>query len=91
MPKNQEKTGFPMPTAKNRFHILVLHLKKHIIIEKNTLFRMYFYCTFTIFSSHIVFFNASTKDFTHIHLVTFSIKRSLVRMKFYFVYSLIRL
>ena len=42
MPKNREKIGFPMPTAKNRFHILVLHLKKHIIIEKTP-----FLCTFT--------------------------------------------
>ena len=37
------KIGFPMPTAKNRFQILVLHLKKHIIIEKTP----FFGCTFT--------------------------------------------
>ena len=36
--------GFPMPTAKTRFHILDLHLKKHIIIEKKNTF---FGCTFT--------------------------------------------
>ena len=48
MPKNREKkNGFLMPIAKNRFHILVLHLKKHIIEEKNTPFFMYFYWTFT--------------------------------------------
>ena len=35
-----------MPTAKNRFHILVLHLKKHIIEKKTHLF-IYFYWTFT--------------------------------------------
>ena len=39
-----------MPTAKNHFHNLVLHLKKHII-EKETFFDVatyfYFYCTFT--------------------------------------------
>ena len=44
-----------------------------------------------IFSSHIMFINVSTNDFTLIHLVTFSISRSRIRMKFYFVYSLIRL
>ena len=43
MPKNRGKIGFPMPTAKKRFQILVLHLKKHIIIEKYTLSG----CTFT--------------------------------------------
>ena len=44
-----------------------------------------------IFSSHTKLINASTKDFTPIHLVTFSIWRSRIRMKFYRVYSLIRL
>ena len=44
-----------------------------------------------IFSSHTMLINASTKDFTPVHLVTFSISGSLVRMKFYFVYILIRL
>ena len=44
-----------------------------------------------IFSSHTMLINASTKDFTPIHLVTFSIWRSRIRMKFYRVYSLIRL
>ena len=34
MPKNRKKIGFPMPTAKNRFHILGLHLKKPVI-KKN--------------------------------------------------------
>ena len=48
MPKNREKIGFSMPTAKKRFYILVLHLKKHIIEEKNTLY-LYFYWTFTLF------------------------------------------
>ena len=43
MPKNREKKiGSPMPTAKNRFHILVLHLKTPIIIKKSC-----FLCTFT--------------------------------------------
>ena len=31
-----------MPTPKNGFQILNLHLKKHIFEEKNTLFLMYF-------------------------------------------------
>ena len=43
------------------------------------------------FSSHIMFINAQTKEFILTHLVTFSISRSRIRMKFYFVYSLIRL
>ena len=38
MAKKSGKIGFPMPTAKTRFHILDLHLKKHIIIEKKTPF-----------------------------------------------------
>ena len=38
MPKN----GFPIPTAKNRFHILNLHPKKHIS-RKNTLLLMPIY------------------------------------------------
>ena len=43
------------------------------------------------FSSHTMSINAQTKEFTLTHLVTFSISRSRIRMKFYFVYSLIRL
>ena len=44
-----------------------------------------------ILSSHTMFINAPTKEFTLTHLVTFSISRTRIRMKFYFVYSLIRL
>ena len=44
-----------------------------------------------IFSSHTMFINAPTKEFTPTHLVTFSISRSRIRMKFNFVYSLLRL
>ena len=44
-----------------------------------------------IFSSDSMFINAPTKEFTLTHLVTFSISRSRIRMKFYFVYNLIRL
>ena len=43
------------------------------------------------FSSHTMFINDQTKEFTLTHLVTFSISRSRIQMKFYFVYSLIRL
>ena len=35
-----------------------------------------------------MFINAPTKEFTLRHLVTFSISRSRIRMKFYFVYKL---
>ena len=41
MPKNLEKIGFPMLPAKNRFHILVLHLKKKtkkVYLKKKTPF-----------------------------------------------------
>ena len=38
-----------------------------------------------------MFINAPTKEFTLRHLVTFSISRSRIRMKFYFVYRLIHL
>ena len=44
-----------------------------------------------IFNSHTMFINAPTKEFTPRHLVTFSISRSRIQMKFYFVYRLIRL
>ena len=36
-----------------------------------------------------MFINASAKEFTLIHLVTFSILRSRIRWKFYFVCTLI--
>ena len=39
-----------------------------------------------IFSSHTMFINASTEALTLTHLVTCSISRSRIRMKFYFVY-----
>ena len=44
-----------------------------------------------IFSSHTMFIIAPTKEFTPTHIVTFSISRSRIRMKFYFVYRFIRL
>ena len=43
-----------------------------------------------IFSSHTMFINAPKKEFTLTHLLTYSISHSHIRMKFYFVYRLIR-
>ena len=57
----------------------------------NEIFTQFFLDHEVIFSSHTMFINAQTKEFTLIHLVTFSISRSRIRMKFYFVYRLIRL
>ena len=34
--KNEEKIGFPMPTAKNRFQFLIYTPKKHTFKKKNT-------------------------------------------------------
>ena len=51
----------------------------------------FFYILTYFFNPHAMLINASTKEFTSMHLVTFSITRSLIRMKFYFLYSLIRL
>ena len=34
--KKSVKIGFPMPTSKNRFQILILHPKKHILKKKKT-------------------------------------------------------
>ena len=55
------------------------------------IFTQFFLDPEVIFSSHTMFINAPTKEFTRTHLVTFCISRSRIRMKFYFVYSLIRL
>ena len=38
---------------------------------------------------HVMSINACAKEFTLMNLVTFSISRSRIRMKFYFVYSII--
>ena len=55
------------------------------------IFTQFFLDPEVIFSFYIMFINDSTKEFTLTHLVTFSISRSRIRMKFYFFYSLIRL
>ena len=44
-----------------------------------------------ILCSHTKFFNAFAEDFTLIHLETYCISHSRIRMKFYFFYNLIRL
>ena len=53
------------------------------------IFTQFFLDPEVIFSSHTMFINAPTKEFTLTHLVTFIISRSRIRMKFYFVYRLI--
>ena len=59
--------------------------------DNHEIFTHFFLHPDVIFSAHTMLINASTKDFTPIHLVTFNIWRSRIRMKFYRVYSLIRL
>ena len=57
--------------------------------DHHEIFTQFFLDPEVIFSSHIIFINAPTKEFTLRHLVSFSISCSHNRMKFYFVYSLI--
>ena len=59
--------------------------------DHHEIFTQFFLDREVIFSSHTMFINAQTKEFTPTNLVTFSISRSRIRMKFYFVYSLIHL
>ena len=59
--------------------------------DHHEIFTQFFFRPEVIFSSHTMFINAPTKEFTHTHLVTFSFSHSRIRMKFYFVYRLIRL
>ena len=59
--------------------------------DHNENFTQFFLDPEVIFSSHTMFINAPTKEFTLTHLVTFSISRSRIRLKFYFVYRLVRL
>ena len=61
------------------------------MLDHHEIFTQFFLDPEVIFSSHTMFINASTMEFTPRHLVTFSISRSRIRMKFYFVYRLIRL
>ena len=59
--------------------------------DHHEIFTQFFLNYEVFFSSHIMFINAPTKEFTLTHFVTFSISRSRIRMKFYFVYRLVRL
>ena len=67
------------------------------MLDHHEIFTHFFLNPEVIFSSHTMFINASIKDFTLMHLATCTYKtyvyisRSRFRMKFYFVYSLIRL
>ena len=61
------------------------------MLDHYGIFTQFFLDPEVILSSHTMFINAPTKEFTLAHLVTFSISRSRIRMKFYFVYSLISL
>ena len=51
----------------------------------------FYYIPTYFFNPHVMLINAYTKEFTLMNLVTFSISRSRIRKKLYFVYSLIRL
>ena len=59
--------------------------------DHHEFFTQFFLDHEVFFSSHTMFINAQIKEFTPTHLVTFSNLRSRIRMKFYFVYILIRL
>ena len=61
------------------------------MLDHHEIFTQFFLDPEVIFGSHTMFINTHTKEFTLTHLVTFSISRTRIRMKFYFVYSLIRL
>ena len=50
--------------------------------DHHEIFTQFFLDPEVIFSSHTMFINAPTKEFTLTHLVTFSISRSRIRMKF---------
>ena len=79
-----------------KFHVCQTHLLK--ILANNCLINVgslwhcntFFLHPYIFFNLHAMLINAYTKEFTLMNLVTFSISRSYIRMKFYFVYSLIR-
>ena len=52
---------------------VTLFFANNYLIEYHGIFTQFFKDTAVIFSSHTVLINAATKDFTRIHLVTFSI------------------
>ena len=51
----------------------------------------FFLHPYIFFNPHAMLINAYTKEFTIMNLVTFTISHLRIQMKFYFVYSLIRL
>ena len=55
--------------------------------DHHRIFTQFFLDPEIIFSSHTMFILASKKEFTPIYLVTFNISHSLIRIKFYSVYS----
>ena len=59
--------------------------------DHREIFTQFFLDHEVFISSDTMFINAPRKEFTLTHLVTFSISRSRIRMKVYFVYRLIRL
>ena len=60
--------------------------------DHHRIFTLFFLDPEVILSSHTMFINDTTKEFiSQIHLLTFSISLSRIRMKFYFVFGLIRL
>ena len=74
----------------------VFHGRVTLFFVNNSLMQcritMNFFLDYEVFfSSHAMFISAPTKELSLTHLVTLSISRSRIRMKFYFVYRLIRL
>ena len=70
------------------FHFIFLFIYFFLLIFFNRMsvhqrhFAQFFLHYELIFSSHTMFINASTKEFTPIHLVTFGISHSGIRLKF---------
>ena len=89
MPKVKVKKNPPkfLELAIKIMYYYVFHGRVTLFFANNSLMHEIFTQFFTYHnSSHTMFINAQTKEFTLIHLVTFSISRSRIRMKFYFVY-----
>ena len=90
------KKRFSDTDRQNGIQILNLHpkkllFKKYLFFKANILEKFLFLHPYIFLNPHAMLLNAYTKEFTLMNLVTFSFPRSRIRMKFYFVYSLIRL